>query len=142
MFHILKYEDRLSAWSDFRETLEHSEDPIKTAIEFYSNAPQVSINTDPWDKTIWPNPWELIHENQYCNFCILLGICYSLQLTNRFTGSRFEIYIGTDTKKSKTVFWLCVDNKVIDVVDNIVENKDNLLKEIHIEKCYVMDELN
>jgi hypothetical protein len=142
MFHILKYEDRLASWSNFRNTLENCDDPIKEVMEFYNNAPRVSINTDPWDNSIWPNPWELINENQYCDFCILLGICYSLQLTNRFTGSKFEIYIGTDTKKSKTVFLLCVDDIVIDVESNIVENKNNMLKNIHIEKCYVMEELN
>ena len=142
MFYKHKYEDRLASWSDFRETLETCKDPIQEAINYYDNAPQVSINTDPWDQSTWPTPWQLVAENQYCNFCKLLGLCYSLQLTNRFTGSKFEIYIGTDTKKSKTVFLLCVDDIVIDVESNIVENKNNMLKNIHIEKCYVMEELN
>lgn len=142
MFHILKYEHRLASWSNFRELLESCQDPIKEAIAFYDNAPRVSINTDPWDRSTWPNPWELIYENQYCNFCILLGICYSLQLTNCFTGQLFEIYIGTDREKSKTVYLLCVAQKAIDIEENTIADKQQMLDQLHIEKSYVMEELN
>ena len=86
MFNYKKYEDRLASWSDFRKVLETSKDPVQEAISYYDNAPRVSINTDPWDQKTWPTPWELVAENQYCNFCILLVMCYSLQLTKRFTG--------------------------------------------------------
>jgi len=110
----LPYEDRLSAWHNFRAKLETSDTPIEDAIEFYSRAPTVSIHTDPYDKSVWPSPWELILENQYDDFCIVLGMCYSLQLTDRFKGSSVEIHIGIDNKKSLTYYLLKIGNYVVD----------------------------
>ena len=78
------YEDRLLAWSKFRQGLETSTDPIQDVIDNYNTAPTVSIHTDPWNQDSWPSPWQLILENQYCEFSRVLGMCYSLQLTERF----------------------------------------------------------
>jgi len=144
MFYKHKYEDRLASWSDLRETLETCEDPIQEAINYYDNAPQVSINTDPWDQNTWPTPWELIAENQYCNFCILLGVCYSLQLTQRFSGKEFEIYIGTDIEKSKTMYVLQTGSDVVTVEQNgnDVKKQTKSLGKIAVEKRYVMSKLN
>lgn len=142
MFDKQKYEDRLSSWSRFRDVLSTSEDTIQEVINFYDKAPRVSINTDPWDKKTWPTPWELVAENQYCNFCILLGICYTLQLSNCFTGEKFEIYIGTNIEKSKTMYVLKIKQFyiIIDQNGNTIQNTNTL--DITIEKQYVMPELN
>ena len=106
-------DERLVAWSEFRKKLETSTDPIQEAIDFYSHAPRVSIHTDPWDESTWPPPWELVQENQYCDFCIVLGLCYSLQLTDRFSGTNFEIHIIIDSKNSATKYLLTVGDSMI-----------------------------
>ena len=108
-----KYEDRLLAWSEFRQNLETSKDPIQDVIDLYSTAPTVSIHTDPWDNSMWPTPWELVKENQYCEFCIVLGMCYSLQLTDRFSGSDFEIHIVIDKENSMFNYLLYIDKSLI-----------------------------
>ena len=61
------YDQRLVAWSHFRKSLESSNDPFKDTLDFYNKAPTVSIHTDPYDKTTWPTPWELLQENMYCD---------------------------------------------------------------------------
>lgn len=108
-----QYEDRLAVWRDFRETLEVHDDPLQAVMDFYDRAPRVSIQTDPWDQNTWPTPWELVNENQYCDFARVLGMCYSLQLTDRFKGSRFEIHIGIETTSSSLMYLLFVDEHVI-----------------------------
>ena len=113
MFHIQKYEDRLASWQEFRESLETVDNPLQSVLDYYDQAPRVSINTDPWDNATWPDPWELIHENQYCTFCTVLGICYSLQLTERFKGSKFEIHIGIDDADSCRRYICIVDDQYI-----------------------------
>ena len=60
------YEDRMVSWVDFRRTLEQSKDPIQDVIDNYNTAPTVSIHTDAWDQKSWPDPWQLLQENQYC----------------------------------------------------------------------------
>jgi hypothetical protein len=137
MFHMHKYEDRLASWQEFRESLETVDNPLQSVLDYYDQAPRVSINTDPWDNATWPDPWELIHENQYCTFCTVLGMCYSLQLTERFNGSNFEIHIGIDRKKSRTVFLLMIDDIVIGWNEGLV-NKLELPKTLQIEKIYSM----
>ena len=140
MFHIYKYEDRLAAWQEFRSQIESADDPARFVLDYYDKAPRVSINTDPWDNKTWPDPWELIFENQYCTFCSVLGMCYSLQLTERFTGSNFEIHIGVDHKKSRTVFLLMFNDLVIGYNDGIVKRSD-ISKDLQIEKIYTMPAL-
>jgi hypothetical protein len=144
MFNFKKYEDRLASWSRFREVLETSKDPVQEAIDYYDSAPRVSINTDPWDNKTWPTPWELVAENQYCNFCILLGVCYSLQLTKHFTGKEFEIYIGTNIEKSKTMYVLQIGNDVVTVEQNgnDIKKQANSLCKITVEKRYTMPKLH
>ena len=96
----LGYEERLSKWRKFREQLESSSKPLNDVVQFYSLAPTVSIHTDPYNEKSWPGPWELLHENQYCSFCKILGMCYTLQLTESFNGKTFEIIIGRDIKNN------------------------------------------
>lgn len=106
-------DQRLVLWSEFRKRLETSTEPIQLAIDYYSYAPMVSIHTDPWDNSTWPTPWELLQENQYCEFCRVLGLCYSLQLTDRFSNTNFEIHIITDSKNSATKYLLIVGDSMI-----------------------------
>jgi len=140
MFHIRKYEERLTSWNQFRQTLETEDDPIQASLDFYNQAPMVSINTDPWDEATWPDPWELVFENQYCSFCSVLGVCYSLQLTERFKESNFEIHIGIDREKSHTVYLLLVDDIVIMWNDGTA-TKTELSETLQVEKKYVMPKL-
>ena len=108
-----KYEDRLSAWREFRERLECSSDPIQLAVDYYKNAPLVSMSVDPYTPSNWPDPWELIAENLYCDFGKILGICYSLQLTDCLSHESFEIHITQDREKSAIYYLLFVGNRVI-----------------------------
>lgn len=107
------YEQRLKTWSLFREDLERSEDPLQDVIDFYKPFPLVSIHTDPYDRNCWPDPWQLIHENEYCDYCILLGMCYTLQLTDRFSGEDLEIHIGIDKENTRHYYLLVVGDRVL-----------------------------
>jgi hypothetical protein len=136
------YEDRLRAWHEFRNTLESAEDPIQEAINQYNQVPTVSLHTDPWTQEMWPNPWELIQENQYCEFCKLLGICFSLQLTDTFSQSKFEIHIGIDNENSNTHYLLFVDDFVIGYTDDTYISRAELPPTIRSQQCYSMPPLN
>lgn len=141
MFNKSKYEDRLASWQDFRKTLETSASPLEDAVNFYNQAPTVNMHTDPWDNTMWPSPWELVNENQYCDFCKLLGICYSLQLTERLNQKTFEIHIGIDRTNTETYYLLFVDNQVIGYGDAII-SREKLPSTIISQKTYTMPELH
>ena len=132
------YEDRLVAWVAFRHSIEQSTDPIQDVINCYNTAPTVSIHIDPWDQKTWPDPWQLIQENQYCEFARVLGMCYSLQLTDRFNGSNFEIHITTDYDKSENYYILVVDKYAIGYYNNIYVFVDDLPSSLVSQKIYSM----
>jgi hypothetical protein len=137
-----KYEERLATWRNFRNGLEAAPSPLEDVVAFYKSAPYVSILTDPWDKSTWLGPWELLHENQYCEFSRVLGMCYSLQLTERFKDLTFEIHIGMDHSESQTYYLHCVNNYVIgyDEDEPVVQNSlpDSLVP----QRIYVMHPLH
>ena len=136
----LSYEERLSKWREFREQLESSSKPINDVVRFYSLAPTVSIHTDPYNEESWPGPWELLHENQYCSFCKILGMCYTLQLTESFNGKTFEIIIGRDMENNARLYLLSINKEVIGLDDNYV-HVNQLPESIIIERNYSMPEL-
>jgi hypothetical protein len=134
------YEKRLESWSKFRESLEESEDPLREIIQYYKQAPYLSIHTDPWNEESWPSPWELIHENQYDDFSCVLGMCYSLQLTDRFKASSFEIHISTFDSLGY-LYLLYVDDYVLGYDDKRAILKSELPKDIRSQHRYVMSRL-
>ena len=133
------YEDRFLIWAKFREELDEAEDPFRLVQEFYNKAPLSSMYTDPWDNSTWPDPWQLVEENKYCEFGIVLGMCYSLQLTERFNHSTFEIHIYVDQEKSDMQYLLIVDNTYVLGYDRgAVLHKDSLPEHLKPQQTYAM----
>ena len=133
------YEDRLVLWNEFRHSLELSNTPINDAVEFYNQAPASKLSVDPWDKTTWPSPWELLKENTYCEFNRVLGVCYSLQLTDCFKEADFEIHISTDNNLGY-VYLLEVNNKIIGWEEFVID-KEDLPKDLRSQVTYSMPKL-
>ena len=132
-----KLEERMFLWRQFRDTLETSKDPIQDTIDFYSRAPACTFAADPFTSSTWPDPWELLEENNYCSFVKILAICYTLQLTDVLSQAQYEIHITRDNKNSETYYLLYVDDIVIGFTgDTYVQSKelpDNLYSElVHI----------
>jgi len=141
MFNLRSFDTRLKNWADFRNSLEKSTDPLNDVISYYNLAPLVSINVDPWDRNVWPGPWELIDENQYCSFCKILGMCYTLQLTERFKDCNFEIHIASDNKNSSSCYYLLVDNEMVVGYDEGSVCKDSLPPTLYSQRIYTMEAL-
>ena len=107
------YYDRIKCWKQLRDEIETAADPFTRVLEFWQSAPATSIATDPYDKESWPDPWEMIEQNEYCDFMKILAIFYTFQLTERFSQCQFGINIFLDDKESKTIYLLSVDKKSI-----------------------------
>ena len=135
-----KFEKRLNDWQEFRKSLEDNDDPFGAVVERYNQAPTVIIQADPWDKSTWPSPWEIIEDNEYCAFVKILAMCYSLQLTTKFSTSNFEINIVQDKQKSFTKYILIVDNMCIGYEDKPIL-VSNLPKNLVFELTYTMPNL-
>jgi DNA polymerase elongation subunit (family B) len=103
---------RFDEWSKFRKHLETSETPYEDVVKYFQKLPKVKVYTDPYDRSTWPTAWELIEENQYCPFNIILGICFTLQLTDRFSNIDPTISISIDNVNKTVYYLLYFDDKV------------------------------
>lgn len=76
------YYTRLRAWHSLKELLQDAD--IKTICveidKFWQRAPLVAHYLHPADVIDWPNPWDLINDNDYCLYGRALGMVYTLML--------------------------------------------------------------
>jgi hypothetical protein len=142
MFFNKTYEERLRIWHDFRQVLESAEDPFQEAMDTYETVPTEHMSVDPYTPSAWPNPWELIKENSYCLFGKMLGIAYSLQLTERFSQEEFEIHIFIDRAKSNHYYLLNVGEVVIGYENQLKITRQTFPKDLQPQMQYSMPALN
>ena len=127
------YEQRMVIWRDFRSKIETSLDPIQETIDFYNQAPSCPIAADPYTPSSWPDPWELLEENNYCSFVKILAICYTLQLTDVLSQASYEIHITRDNENSETYYLLYVNDRVIGFNGDTHVHKDQLPNSLYSE---------
>ena len=92
------FERRLEAWNDLR--LQAQNIPIESALTL--------INTwwfdSPWapyylhwdDQSRWPDPWQLLSENIYCDVARGLGILYTITLLDRADTADAELVLTAE----------------------------------------------
>jgi hypothetical protein len=76
------YEARLQDWFQLRTSVTSLpiEQQCITIDEWWQDAPLVTHHLHPQDIDNWPDPWELLSENTYCEVARALGMCYTLHL--------------------------------------------------------------
>lgn len=104
-------EERLVQWANFRHRI--SDLDLETAIKelnmAWSTAPMVNYNLDPADSSNWPNPWDLLAENYWCDVARALGILYTLYFTShKDIEVELRSYFSPEEKIRYNVVW--VDN--------------------------------
>lgn len=129
-------DSRLSAWSEFRISLNHSNSPLEDVIEFWNNAPFIPYNrnVDPFNQYAWPTPWEIIVENRYDDFTKALMMSWTLKLTDKFKDSRIEIKTYADDEHNKVYNIVVIDDtSIINYNDNSVISVHELSASIRLE---------
>ena len=132
---------QMAAWYQLRQQLETSNSPLEDISIFFLRLPRVKIYTDPYDSATWPTPWELISENEYCEFNLILGMCYTLQLTERFKDCQPTINVSIDTVNKTVYYLLIVDDKVYGYDEDWIDATD-LPKSLKTQKIYAMKQLH
>jgi hypothetical protein len=82
MFLTHTFDQRLRSWYELRNSIQDS-DLEKICIEidkFWQQTPLVNHYLHPDDIAEWPNPWELLYDNNYCYYARALGMIYTLIL--------------------------------------------------------------
>lgn len=79
------FQNRLVSWTNLRH--EASTSDLITAItlinDWWFHAPWTSYHLHWDDRAQWPDPWELLSDNVYCEVAKALGIMYTITMVDR-----------------------------------------------------------
>ena len=79
---LFDYEYRLRSWAELRKKLLDL-DTAQRCIEidsFWQRAPMIDHYLHPDLMDEWPDPWQLLNDNMYCEYARALGMIYTLIL--------------------------------------------------------------
>ena len=94
------FADRLESWADLRTSA--NELPLEQALELVNNWWQKT----PWqpyylhwdDQPLWPDPWQLLSDNVYCDLARGLGILYTVSMLDHKDLVSFELVLTEDER--------------------------------------------
>jgi len=120
MFNLLP-KNRLSEWKSFRDKLNQISLPaaINKTQELWQSCPFIPFFLE-YDKVeSWPDPWQLITENYYCDLAKTLGIVYTLHLTAHKDQLFPELrtYFDLNTRHHYHIYYLCRWKYVLNLIE-------------------------
>ena len=74
-------EQRILDWRDFRKNLTEWPGSLDLVASAWSRAPVRNYLTQD-EPDHWPDPWQLISDNVYCDLSVALGMLYTLHLSS------------------------------------------------------------
>jgi len=140
MNHFLQdFSSLLQDWRNLRDNL-RDKDLSTIAVEvdrFWQQAPLVNHYLHPDYMPLWPDPWQLIYDNNYCVYARALGIIYTLLLM----GTKNIALVDAKDDNSEQVVLVLVDNAkyILNYWPNTVLN--NHLSDFDIIKEYDLSPL-
>lgn len=134
----IEYETRLQSWHDLKEDVINSD--LKTKCikidDWWQKAPVVTHYLHTKDTSNWPDPWELLVENLYCNVAKALGMCYTLYMTDE---KDFRMVNATDDMGNDVVLVLVKNQYILNYWPNTLET--NNLKNFTIKDEIIIQNL-
>ncbi|HET8688369.1 MAG TPA: hypothetical protein VFM18_17300 [Methanosarcina sp.] len=139
MFH-LPPEDRLRAWRDFRKTLDllPVNEAIHSTVDFWQKCPFAPYYLDSAESDLWPNPWDLIIENYYCDLAKSLGMLYTLYFTEHGKNLEIElrIYIDPISRHEYNLVFFDGGKYILNFQDGEVVEIGSINKNLVLKYCY------
>jgi hypothetical protein len=79
------FDQRLHSWADLRHRAQHlsTQSALIEINNWWAKSPWVPYYLHWDDQTFWPDPWQLLDDNIFCNLARGLGIVYTILLLNR-----------------------------------------------------------
>ena len=141
----LSTSDRLSRWKSFRLELDNLsiEDALQSTQDFWHGCPYIPFYLDVDNPASWPDPWELIIENYYCDLAKTLGMLYTVYLTSHGPKLNPEIRVYYDFSSRYTyhIAWLCQGKYVLNLAEDKVLNKEQINQKLKLKCCYTAADL-
>ena len=126
------FEARLDSWNQLRNQVKDL--PAETALEIINSwwflAPWCSYHLHWDDQSTWPDPWQLLSDNLYCEVARGLGILYTITLLDRADMTSAELVLTNDGRNlvllDKSKYILNWDKSIIVNTNQAAEIKKRL----------------
>ena len=137
--------ERIARWRDFRNSIENLplDEALYQTMQFWNSAPFTPYYLDPLSLENWPDPWTLIYENYYCDVAKVLGIVYTIVLTEHKKNLDIEIRVYKDpnTRHEYNLAWINQGKYIVNLIDNEIVNNTQFDKNLKLVKSYTATEL-
>ena len=76
------FSDRLEVWSNLRTDIQSlpPEEALQTINDWWHQSPWQPFYLHWDDQPLWPDPWQLLSDNVYCDLARGLGILYTISM--------------------------------------------------------------
>jgi hypothetical protein len=94
------FTNRLKSWATLRTDIQsiELEEALYKVTDWWNNAPWTGYYLHWDDQKSWPDPWQLLSDNIYCDLARGLGILYTLTLTNHKDLISTELVLTEDNR--------------------------------------------
>ena len=92
------FADRLTAWANLRNQCQFLdlESALTTVNQWWFDSPWQPYYLHWDDQPNWPDPWQLLSDNVYCDLAKALGILYTINLLDRADMADAELVLTED----------------------------------------------
>jgi hypothetical protein len=92
--------NRLSSWATLRTEVQSLplDQALQTVSDWWYASPWSSYYLHWDDRATWPNPWQLLSDNIYCDLARGLGILYTLTLIDHKDLTSIELVLTDDDR--------------------------------------------
>lgn len=107
-------ESKILSWRDFRNSLHNWPDDLSKVANAWLKAPRVNHYLCSNNTADWPDAWELITNNTYCELAVSLGMFYTLYYSDYPQKDSLKL-VGFRLKKSHADYnlLLCEQGKYV-----------------------------
>jgi hypothetical protein len=94
------FANRLGAWAELRSQVQSMplEQALQTINTWWYQAPWTGYYLHWDDMLTWPDPWQLLSDNIYCDVARGLGILYTLTLLDHKDLTSIELILTEDNR--------------------------------------------
>jgi len=94
------FANRLGAWAELRSQVQSMplEQALQTINTWWYQAPWTGYYLHWDDMLTWPDPWQLLSDNIYCDVARGLGILYTLTLLEHKDLTSIELILTEDNR--------------------------------------------
>ena len=141
----LNSSERMVRWKKFREKINSLSlaQACEATIDLWHSCPFCPYYLNYDNCASWPDPWQLLEENYYCDLAKCLGIVYTLYLTNHNKDATFEIRVYNDPKTNYNyhIAYLCDGKYVLNLIEGEVVNKEHIYQKLKLKYRYTAADL-